>query len=243
MSKFNTGKSQISATLALLIGITTLVPLYPFKPATAQLLPQPGNSIPNNSRGINIPAGTRIPVSFDKEKILVSKTETVPLTLQIAANLKDRNGNILVPAGSQIVGQLQPANGGSQFVAQEIIIQNQRYPFYANSQVVTTTETINEGASVGEILGGAAAGAGAAAIIAATTGDNEVDALEVLAGAAVGTLAGWALPTYGVLGGNQNEVISIDPNQDLTLTLQSSLNLASNNNRFRYRSGRTLGLR
>ncbi|MGH2416518.1 MAG: hypothetical protein ACRDEA_23050, partial [Microcystaceae cyanobacterium] len=113
---------------------------------------------------------------------------------------------------------------GSRFVAQELrISQDEQYSLNATSQVVTRTETIEEGASAGEILGGALAGAGAATLIAGLTGDRRIDALEVLAGAAVGTLAGWALPETGVLGGGSQEVISIDPNQDLTLTVQSNL--------------------
>lgn len=226
----NYGKSGTCAAIALLMGISTMAPFYPLKPATAQLLPQPTrNTYPSNGTA-TIPAGTRIPMQFDKgERILVTPEETVPVTLKTAATIRDTSRNVLIPAGSEVVGEIRPANGGSQFVAREIIINGQRYPFYANSIVVTRTETIREGAGIGEILGGTVAGAGAAAIIAGVTGDNRIDALEVLAGAAVGTLAGWGLPEAGIIGGGERTVISIDPNRDFTLTLQSSFTVASNN--------------
>lgn len=184
MSNIKYSKSGTCAAIALLMGMTAMTPFYPLKPATAQLLPQPtrNNNIPSNGTA-TIPAGTRIPMRFDRgERILVSPQETLPITLQTAANVRDRNRNILIPAGSEVKGEIRPVNGGSQFVAREIIINGQRYPFYANSRVVTRTETIREGASVGEILGGTVAGAGAAAIIAGVTGDRRIDALEVLAG-------------------------------------------------------------
>ncbi len=231
MSNLNYGKSGIATAIALLMGMTAVTPIYPLKPAAAQLFPPENN---NNSRPISndvvIPRGTQIPLRHkDAEKILVTNEESLSVTLETAANIKDRYGNLLVPAGSQVIGQIQPANGGSQFIAQEIIIDNQRYPLYASSNVVTRTETIREGASVEEILGGTLAGSAAAAIIAGTTGDRRIDALEVLAGAAVGTLAGWGLPEAGVIGGGETEVISIDPNRDLAITLESNLTLARGN--------------
>lgn len=173
-----------------------------------------------------IPAGTQVPVRFDRaKKILVTPEETMPLTLKVASNIRDRSGAILVPAGSEISGRIEPYRNGSRFVAQTITIRGRKVPISAFSQVVVTTETIREGASTGDILKGTLAGAGAATLIAGLTGDRRIDALEVLAGAAVGTLAGWALPTSGAIGGGSKEVISINPNRDLTLTLDAPLSL------------------
>lgn len=230
MSNFNYGKSGMATTIAVLMGMTAVAPFSAVQPAAAQLLP-PESSPRQISNDVTIPSGTRIPLRHrDADKILVTNEETLDVTLLTAANIRDRNGNVLVPAGSEVIGRVQPANGGAQFVAREIVINNQRYPFYASSPVVTRTETIREGASVKEILGGTLAGSAAAAIIAGTTGDRRIDALEVLAGAAVGTLAGWGLPEAGIIGGGETQVISIDPNRDLTVTLQSSLTLARINN-------------
>ncbi len=221
----------MASAIALLMGITAMSPFYSLKPATAQLLPRPSQpSYPVNT-SVTIPAGTRIPMQFQNgERILVSPEETLPITLRTAVTIRDSNRNVLIPAGSEVNGEIRPANGGSQFIASEIIIDGQSYPFNATSRVVTRTETIREGASVGEILGGTVAGAGAAAIIAGVTGDRRIDALEVLAGAAVGTLAGWGLPEAGIIGGGEATVIAIEPDQDFVLTLQSDFFVASNRN-------------
>ena len=225
MSNFNYLKSGTSALIALAMSATAVAPIFPLASASAQPFRTPPTQM-RISNQVMIPAGVQIPVKYDEaEKILVTDSETLPLTLTVAANIKDRNGTILIPYNSEIVGQIEPAVEGSQFVAQRLIIEGREIPLDATSRVVATTEIIEEGASTGDILKGTLAGAGAATLIAGVTGDKRIDALEVLAGAAVGTLAGWALPEAGVLGGGSKEVISIDPNRDLTLTLQSDLRI------------------
>ena len=57
------------------------------------------------------------------------------------------------------------------------------------------------------------------------TGARGVAALEVLAGAAAGALAGWVLPEAGVIGGGSREVIVIYPDRDLDLTFERDLYL------------------
>ncbi|WP_267383657.1 hypothetical protein [Cyanobacterium sp. uoEpiScrs1] len=230
MFELNYSKHGAALVISFLVGMTVVTPICLLKPAAAQLLSRENN---NNSDSISndvvVPLGTRIPLRHqDVGKILVTQEESLDITLETAANIKDRYGNFLVPVGSKVIGIIRPANGGAQFVAREIVVDNQRYPLYASSGVITRTETVNEGASVEEILGGTLAGSAAAAIIAGTTGDRRIDALEVLAGAAVGTLAGWSLPETGVIGGGETQVISIDPNQDLAIVLESNLTLMGN---------------
>ena len=231
MYNLSYGKSGIITAILLFIEIMVVNPIYSLKPVTAQLFSPENNNNPSPiANNVVIPLGTQIPLRHqDVEKILVTDEESLDVTLETAANIKDRYGNFLVPVGSKVMGRIQPANGGAQFVAREIIIDNRRYPLCASSRVVTRTETINEGASVEEILGGTLAGSAAAAIIAGTTGDRRIDALEVLAGAAVGTLAGWSLPEAGLIGGGETQVISIEPNRDLNIILESNLTLARSN--------------
>lgn len=229
---------KTSALIALLVSTTTITPFFSLFPAAAQLFPRPSNSVFNSNRVV-IPAGTQIPVQYDEaEKILVTREETMPLTLKVAANLKNRNGTILIPYGSEIVGQIEPSGNGSRFVAQKLVIkrcdsapltgarecapeseqQSLEYSLDATSEVVTRTETVKEGASAGDILKGAAIGAAASSVIAAIIGDKAIATEEVLGGAGLGALAGW------ILGGDSAELISIDPDRDLTLTLHSDLN-------------------
>ena len=165
-----------------------------------------------------IPRGFVIPVEYEEEKILVTPEETVPVSLLVAADIKDSRRNILIPYGSEILGQIEPdeAESGSFFSAEEIVFPDgSTQSIEAVSQVVTRRETIKEGASAGDILQGAAIGGAAAAVLSEIFGD--IGALEVLGGAGAGALAGV------LLGGNEAELVSIDPNNDLDLTLIDSL--------------------
>jgi hypothetical protein len=170
----------------------------------------------------NVPAGTVLSVAYQSDKVVVLPGETAALTLNVTQAVTDSAGRILIPAGSQVVGELRPSGNGSQFVAQELVLTGgQRMAISATSQTVTTTETIRQGATFGETLAGAVLGSGAAAAIARTTGDQNVGALEVLAGAATGATLG------RIFGRNQVEVISINPARDLSLTVNAPLMLSA----------------
>lgn len=215
-------KPASSLVTLLTIG-TTLTPIVNLAPASAQLFPSDNRNertYPDRfySRTV-IPAGTQIPVEFDEDKILVTKTETSPITLTVAANIRDRNRNTLIPYGSEISGQIEPAGGGSRFVAEELIFPDGTTQFInADSRIITRTETVEKGASAGDILTGAAIGGAAAVVLGDLFGDINVE--EVLGGAGVGALGGLLLG-----GDDEVELISIDPENDLELTLQSDLAL------------------
>lgn len=94
--------------------------------------------------------------------------------------------------------------------------RDQRFPIEATSQIITRTETINEKTSR-DVLKGAAIGAAAGAVLSEIFGD--IDLGEVLAGAGVGALA-------SVLQGKKEkevEVVVVDPQRDLDLTLEEDL--------------------
>jgi hypothetical protein len=231
--------------MALLIGATTVAPVISLNPANAGPLFRSQGGSTNYDQSI-LPAGTQIPVEFEKEKILVTKEETVPVTLKVAANLKTSGGAILVPYGTQIVGKIQPAGGGgnvsqssssqtvngssqtttttsssgggSQFVAEKLVFPDGRQlPFNATSAPVSKTEVVKKGANAGDILEGAAIGGAASAVLSGIFG--KIDVEEVLGGAALGAVGGW------LLGGKEAELISIDPKNDLTVTVNSDLSL------------------
>ncbi|MDV3002128.1 MAG: hypothetical protein N5P05_003734 [Chroococcopsis gigantea SAG 12.99] len=220
-------KSGSAALIALILGTTAI------SPASAQYYPNRNRPVNNLSYGV-IPSGTSIPVRYEKAgRILMAKNEVLPITLTVARNITDRNGNVIIPAGSEIKGQLKPTGNGVRFIAEELVMRGgDSMSINARSSLVTRTETIKKGANTQDILTGTAAGAGAAAIIAGFTGDRNINALEVLGGAALGTLAGWALPTTGVLGGGSSQLYSINPDRDLTLTLNSNFTVGrvDNNN-------------
>ena len=217
MSKLSTFKKGTLTVLSLFLGMGVTTPFLLSTPASAQLL----NSEIAQARRIAIPSGVSLPVRYDEaEKIVVLPDETVPVTLQIAANIKDRRGRILIPYGSELVGELQPAGNGARFIAQELKVAGESsQTINASSQIITRRETVKRGASTGNILEGAAIGAAAASVIAGITGDRAIATEEVLGGAGLGALGGL------LLGKDEVEVISIDPNQDLDITLNSRLAL------------------
>ncbi len=249
MFSAKSSQCKFFSSIALAIAATTVSPWLALTSANAEpLFRSPGSSSgstsPSNFNQSLVPAGTQIPVDFDKEKILVTKEETVPVTLKVAANLKTPNGATLIPFGTQIVGRIQPVGGGtqasstssqtvngssqsttttsqstgagSQFVAEKLVFADGRQvPINGTSAPVNKTEVVKKGADTGDILEGAAIGAAASAVLSGVFG--KIDVEEVLGGAGVGALAGL------LLGGNQAELITINPKTDLAVTLNSDL--------------------
>ncbi|MDM9584279.1 S-layer homology domain-containing protein [Nostoc sp. GT001] len=168
---------------------------------------------------VTIAQGTAIPVKYDKaEKILVTKDETSPLTLTVSQNVVTQDGAVVIPAGSQVVGQLKPATGGSQFVAEKLVLTSgQEYQLNATSDVITKTETVKKGTSVSSIIKNTVLGAGAATAVSAVTGDRAIATEEVLGGAGIGALVGL------FFGKNSVDLIAIDPNTDLQMTINQNL--------------------
>lgn len=172
---------------------------------------------------VTIPAGTSIPVRYDQaKKVLVTKDETAPLTLTVARNITTSDGRVLIPAGSQVTGELRPAQDGAQFIAQTLVINGQQLSINASSDVITKTESVRKGINVGNLVKDAVLGSAAAAAIAGVTGDRTITAEKVLIGTGGGTLVGLI---QHFLGQNRVDLISIEPNTDLNLKLNSDLTL------------------
>lgn len=171
------------------------------------------------SAGIKIPAGTAIPVRFEgADKVLLAKNEPpTPFRMKIAQNVVTSQGQVLIPAGSDVIGQLITTPNGAQFTAGEIVLPDgKRLPINAASNLITKTETITKSPSTGKIVAGTLVGAGAAVGIAAVTGDRTIRGWEVLPGAAIG--AGLTF-----LFRDRVDLFAINPNTDLLLTLNSDL--------------------
>jgi len=224
MSRFNLYKKGTSALLTLGMMVGAAAPIVSPGAASAEPLfrgSTGSQSTSTTTTGVTIPYGSKLPVYYAQaDKIVVAPNETVPLTLTVTRNIRTRNGALLITQGTQVVGQLQPTAGGSQFVARELIIGGRSLPIDATSQIITQTQEVSGGSNIGSILQGAAVGAAAAAGIGAITGNRKIEILEVLGGAAAGGLG-------GLLLGNRKkmDVVVINPNTDLDLTLRSNLAL------------------
>jgi hypothetical protein len=225
MSRFNIYKKGTSALLTLGMMVGAAAPIVAPGAASAEPLFRGSTGSPSTSTttttGVTIPYGARLPVYYAQaDKIVVAPNETVPLTLTLTRNVRSSNGALLMAQGTQVVGQLQPTAGGSQFVARELIIGGRSLPIDATSQIITQTQEVTGGSNIGSILQGAAVGAAAAAGIGVLTGNRKIEILEVLGGAGAGALG-------GLLLGNRKkmDVVVINPNTDLELTLRSNLAL------------------
>lgn len=205
--------------MALGITSTAVVPILISASAMASNEPyMVGQLISQFSQQLRVPAETVIPVRYDEaERIIVKPDETAPVTLTVAEDIRSDSGTIVIPAGSQIEGELQPAEGGTQFVSEELIFtsSDQRLPIDATSAVITETQTITEKTDP-DILEGAAIGAAAGAVIGEIFGG--IDLGEVLGGAGIGAIASLLLR-----GEEEVEVVIIEPETDLDLTLQSDI--------------------
>ncbi len=232
MTRFFNWKSGCAAFMATAITTGAIAPMFAPNAATAQTpdlfrrgqTNQPTNQPTSqyNSGTISIPAGVTIPVTYEKERILVTPDETTAVTLKVARNIVDSNGNLLIREGTDIKGRIEPATRnnvkGSRFVAEELILSdNNKVAIDANSPIVTRRETIKKGANTGRVLTDAAIGAGAASVIALITGNRRIETLEPVGGAAAGAVASILLRK------KQVEVVSIDPENDLDVTLRSNL--------------------
>jgi len=144
----------------------------------------------NQTQGTQVLAGTVIPVRYaTAQRIIVAPTETAPLALTVTQDIRDNQGTVVIPAGSQVIGQLQPAPGGAQFVAQTLVVNGRQMPLNASSNVITQTRNTRD-PNFGASLAGAALGSGASALIQGTTNDKHITSQTTLLGTALGSAIG-----------------------------------------------------
>lgn len=211
---------SLACLLALLSGMGA---------AKAPSIALPVPSVPalvSQFRPALVSAGTRLAVRCDDYvKILVTRDEILPLTLTIATPIRTAQGTIAIPQGSQIVGEIRPSSQGSQFVAQKLIVRSGStqidYSLAAASAPIARTETITANTNTVRLARGTLFGKVAASSIAEVTGDRTFVTEATDRETGIGLLAGW------FLNGSKVDLIAIDPNRDLTLTLQSPLRLSS----------------
>ena len=231
---FNSKKCRFGTSLLLTLGITlaTGTPGLMSNQAMAQFYPQrqfPQRQFPRNQRRplpvnqrrpssvARIPAGTLIPVGYEEaEKVVVTPDESMRLRLTVTRDIRDVQGRVVIPFGSEIEGELRPVSNGTQFFAEQVIIgDRRRFRIDAISKVVTETEEITKGASAGDILKGAAVGSAAAAALSGILGDDVLEVERLLIGAGLGALGGV------FVGRDEAEVVVIYPEDDLDLRLRS----------------------
>lgn len=230
MTTLHQWKSKTAALMTMAITTTAVAPMIAFAPAHAQYNIGQPRSIGQQSRTVTIPANANVsfPVRHDKDQVVVTRGESLDLTLKISSDITDGQRNVLIPRETEVVGRLEPVyfNGtnrnndnirGVRFVARELVFPSgRRQPINASSGIVTRTERISRNNS-SRILTDAAIGAGAATAISLITGNRRIEILEPLGGAAAGALASVLLRK------EEAEVFVLRPEQDLRLALNSNL--------------------
>ncbi|MEH1792264.1 conjugal transfer protein TrbI [Nostoc sp.] len=227
MTRLYQWKSGSAALMAIAVTTSVISPLFSFAPANAQYnrTSQYGN--------VTIPSGVNFPVTYDKETITIAPGESKSITLRIANDIIDKNRNVLIPAGTKVNGRLESVDldnysrntddnqgKGVRFIAQELEFSNgQRQSINASSRTYTTTQRVSQGPSTSQVLTDAAIGGGAGLLGSLITGNNRIDDLKPVLGAAAGAGASVLLRKKEV------NAFVIRPAQDLRLTLNSNLNL------------------
>jgi len=135
-------------------------------------------------------AGSTIAVNYTAApQIVLQPNETVNLTATVSSDVRNSQGVVAIPAGSQVIGQIVPTNGGSQFVAQSVVINGQQYSLNASSKVIQTKRSVRD-PNLALTLGGAALSTGVAAIIGGTSGDRLHNAGNLILAGSVGAAVG-----------------------------------------------------
>lgn len=224
----NLKKLQSGTALALTLGITATgaAPIAFAKDAIAAPAPlKIAGLFPSQSSSttgaVRIPVNTTLRLAYrEAEKIVIAPNERLPITLTVPNNIRTSNGTLLIPAGSQVKGEFQPASNGTRFVANTLALPNgTQVTLDAQTDVISRTEEIRRGVSTDAILKGAAIGSGAATIISGITGNRRITLGKILIGTGAGALGGL------IFGRNTNRVISVNPQTDLNLRFNSSLAL------------------
>jgi hypothetical protein len=147
-----------------------------------------------------VPRGTSIAVEYlPSDRVVVTPGETQSLTLQVAEDITNPEGEVIIPMGSEIEGRLVPRYSGArylgtQFVAERLIIGDESYNrINATSSLVT-----------GEA-------------------PEEDDQPQGLGDAAINILTGILTGRSSEAEEPQEELIVIDPEEELQLSLGSDL--------------------
>jgi hypothetical protein len=130
-------------------------PLYPGQKTVG--------SLPNSNRSFRtglsvLRAGAAMPILLDQE-IVVNSGENTPITAKILQDIRGENGEVVIPGGSEVRGDVEFTNGGARLVIKELFIRDRQYIIRASTSVYPTR---SQGGTRGgnPLLGGAVGGFG-----------------------------------------------------------------------------------
>ncbi|WP_404790842.1 hypothetical protein [Altericista sp. CCNU0014] len=215
--------SGVAILTALSLGTGTVVPLIGFeRPAAAGIFAQQNTStqryrISQNTSGRVLEGTSFDVVEPDGKRIIVTPDETARVTLETSEAVRSQAGTVLIPRGTRIEGEFRPAEDGTQFVARRIIFRDgTEQNIDGSTNIVNERRRIQRGTNTDPIWQGALVGGAASAVISSIV--TRPGIFKTLAGAGAGALAG-----YLIGGRRRTEVIVVEPDEPLTLTLDSDL--------------------
>lgn len=165
----------------------------PPPPPPPQAYAQPGPRYPPPGNAyMSLPAGTQVSIRTNEAIDSRDASDSRSYSAQVASDVVDSNGNIVVPRGSD--ARLVVRNiGGNQLALdlQSVMVNGQRYTI-DTEQLERGRQGLGENRRTGQYVGG---GAALGAIIGAVAGGGKGAAIGALAGGAAG--AGAEVATKG----------------------------------------------
>ncbi len=215
MSNIKTWKASLAIMMTLGLGTVPAIPFFATQSATAQVF--------STNRTFRIVRGTIIPAAYDDgetTKIVVTPDETLELTLTTTLPVRSTRGTEIIPAGSRVIGQIEPYEDGVRFVGNRLELEDgTSEDVNVASEVISERQRVERRGNDDSIWQGALVGGAAATIISAVVTD--VGIFKTLAGAGAGALTGWLISRD-----RKKEVIVIDPQQDLNLAVNDEFLLS-----------------
>lgn len=141
-----------------------------------------------------------------------------PVSLSVTKDVFDSFGNVAIPAGSTLRGELRPVTGGSRFFGSLLVTEQRAYSLQAVSPLIHDEKDPRQyegGAIAEDALIGAAAGA----LLGVVTGG--VSTLGVIGGAAAGV---------GVGNVSANRAIVLRPEQPIVVSLDTPITIINEPN-------------
>ncbi len=168
-----------------------------------------------NLQAVQLQQGTVIPVvgtsSTDPQYYAPDSNHS--LTVTVSETIYNATGQITLPAGTKIYGQLQPVAGGLQFISNSLVHNGRSYPLQARSTLLPDEKDPRQYSSQ-SIAGDAAIGAAAGTALGVLTG-----------GVSVRTVLGGALSGVAVGNVTAPQVVVLPPGQSFSITLETPLQL------------------
>lgn len=160
--------------------------------------------------GIVLPAGTVLSLQYPRDRALdLSADAPWQEVLLLSQSVQDQAGNVILPAGTQVVGRFETGQRGSRFIAQAITLQGRNVKLAAESDPIEGDREVSER----HLLRNSGIGAAALTVLGGFTG------IGLLAGLAAGAATTYATaPQPAII--QPQQIIEVRVVEDV---LQSSL--------------------